>query len=537
MGALAFIPSLSLFFYIFQEKLWASFRMIRYRMVDPLVLGIDIEFEGARVVLADTAGHVLADARQDYARGAIPGLPAGYLEQSPDDWWEAVRACLRKVIAESRRQGHNLERIVAGAVASTSGTVVLLDDDHHPLRPALMHVDQRAQAEAEEVNAESAALRRKLGYRFDASFTLPKLIWLARHEPEVWKKTRHVAHAGDYLVGKITGVFDITDQNSALKTGFDLLDFTWPSFIESRFGIDRTRLPQVIRSGETIGRVSKECAEETGLAETTRIVAGMTGKGACQIASGARHVGDWNTLLNTPLVIKGLSKRLLVDPLGRVYCHLHPMGYWMPSSASNVGAGVLDERFPNIHKADLGRTAFSAVPTGLLIYPLRGKGELLPFDYLDAEGFVEGEAQSEQELYTAHLEGFAYVERLTYGILSALGAEIRERIYTTGVGAENLEWMQIRADVMGMECARAMNANAAMGSAIVAASRTHFRNIVDASAQMIHLDRVINPRPQMVARYTDSYQSFLDACRRHGYTSKLGQSPQQDFSDTDDLNK
>jgi sugar (pentulose or hexulose) kinase len=495
-------------------------------MNNSLVLGIDIGTDGVHVVVADATGCVLADACQEFAQAAIPGLPPGYLEQNPDDWWDATRSCLRQVILESHKLGRTPDEIVAGAVDSTGGAIVLLDEANRPLRPALRHDDRRAQAEAEEVNGEGAALRKKLGHRFDASFALPKILWLARHEPEIWEKTQHVAHAAGYIVGKLTGVFDVTDQNSALKTGFDLMDFSWPPFIESNLGIDEHRLPWVIRSGETIGHISKQCAEETGLAETTRVVAGMTGAGADQIASGARHIGDWNTLLGTPIVFKGLTKHLLVDPLGRVTCHLHPLGYWMPGGASNVGVRVLDERFPNAYQGEFNRAALSHAPTSLLVYQLAGKGERFPLDHPDAEGFVEGQPQSEQELYAAHLEGIAYVERLTYGILSSLGAEVRERIYTTGDGAKSLEWIQIRADVMGMECARAANANAAMGSAIIAASRTLFESIEEASAQMIQLDRVISPRPHMVLRYADSYPRFLDACRRHGFVNDLRQSPQ-----------
>ena len=498
-------------------------------MNSPLILGIDIGAQGARVVVSDTTGRVLADAYQEFVQATIPDLPPGYLEQNPDEWWVAVYICLRQAILELSRQGGTPDEIIAGAVNSKSGTVVLLDDENHPLRPALMHDDRRAQTEAEEVNGKGVALQKKLGVRFDPSFALPKILWLVRHEPEIWIKTRCVVHAADYIVGKITDVFGVTDQATALKTGFDLIDFMWPPFIESNLGIDEHRLPIVIRSGETIGHITKRCAEETGLAETTRIVAGMSSDSADQIASGARHIGDWNTLLGTPIVFKGLTKHLLVDPLQRVYCNLHPLGYWMPSGVSKMGARFLEKRFPNANKLEFSSASLSLAPTSLLVYPLAEKGEKYPLDNPDAESFIEGHPQSEQELYAAYLEGLAYVERFNYGVLKSLGAEIRERIYTSGDGAKNLEWMQIRADVIGMECAHAGNANAAMGSAIIAASRTLFENIEEASAQMIQLDYVISPRPEMVLRYTDSYPNFLDACRRHGFVNDLRQSSRWDF--------
>jgi D-ribulokinase len=495
-------------------------------MKNPLVLGIDVGTEGVRVVIADTTGRVMEDVYQEFSQAAIPALPPGYLEQNPQDWWDAVVLCLRQALSGLHKHGYTSDEIVAGAVDSKSGIIVLLDEEKQPLRPALLHDDCRAQAEAQDVNEESAALQKKLGYRFDASFSLPKILWLLRHEPENWKKTRCIAHAADYIVGKLTNVFCATDQNNALKTGFDLVDFSWPAFIDSNLGIEEHRLPWVMRSGETVYHVSKQCADETGLAQTTRIVAGTTSPRANQIASGARRIGDWNTQLGTPIVVRGLTKDLLIDPLGRFYCHLHPQGFWMPSGTSSVSAHVLDERFPNLNKGNFSQSALFLAPTSLLVYPLAGKDEGFVNNYPKVESFVEGQVQSEQELYVAHLEGLAYIERLIYGVLSSLGAEIRERIYTTGNGAENLEWMQIRADVLGMECARVENANAAMGSAIVAASRTLFTSIEEASAKMVRLDRVISPRPPMVLHYADSYPAFLDACRRHGLVNNLGRLPQ-----------
>ncbi len=481
-----------------------------------LVLGIDVGTQGVRVIVADTTGHVVAHVKSQFARVSIPNLPAGYLEQDPADWWHATRECLQRVVAQLRDQGRAASEIVAGAVDSTSGTIVLLDAENQPLRPALMYNDRRADAETEQVNRASEAHCRKLGYRFNSSFALPKIVWLARHEPETWSRARHVAHATDYIVGKLTGVFDVSDQSTVLKTGFDLIDFTWAPFIENELGIETRRLPRVIRTGEAIARVTKDCAEATGLDERMRVIAGMTDGCTDQIASGAHAIDDWNTVLGTTLIFKGLTRNLLIDPQGRVYCHRHPMGYWMPGGASNVGARALDERFPNVDRRALDRAALARSPTALTVYPLLQKGERFPFNLPDAVGFIEGESASAAESYAAHLEGIAFVERLGYEVLKSLGAQIGTRIYTTGGGAQSVEWMQIRADVLNAELARAVTANAAMGSAIVAASRTLFDNIADASAQMVRLDCLVTPRSDMIPRYDEAYRRFLAACRQHG---------------------
>lgn len=488
-----------------------------------LVLGIDVGTQGVRAVVADTSGQVVAHASSQFARVTIPNLAPGHLEQDPADWWDATRDCLRSVVTQLRDQGRAPGEIVAGAVDSTSGTIVPLDAECRPLRPALMYNDRRAVLETDAVNAASEDYSRKLGYRYNSSFGLPKILWLARHEPETWSRTRHVAHAADYIVGKLTGVFDVSDQNNLLKTGFDLIDFAWPPFIEKELGIDARRLPRVIRTGEAISRVSKECSEETGLDEGTSIVAGMTDGCADQIASGARVIGDWNTVLGSTLIFKGMTQNLLVDPEGRVYCHLHPMGYWMPGGASNVGARALDERFPNVDRREMNRSALALSPTALTVYPLLQKGERFPFNLPEAVGFIEGEPASDAESYGAHLEGIAFVERLGYQVLESLGAQIGSRVYTTGGGSQSVEWMQIRADVLNVELARSAHPYAAMGSAIVAASRTLFDNIAEASAQMAQLDCLVTPRHDLVPRYDEAYRRFLANCRRRGYFGGTGQ--------------
>jgi sugar (pentulose or hexulose) kinase len=487
------------------------------KMQSRLFLGVDVGTRGSRVVVADSRGNAVAHAYQEFATMSLPALPPGYSEQHPADWWDATRRCLQRVVAQLREQGRGASDIVAGAVASNSGNVVLLGAQNQPLRPAIMYDDRRAQTEVAEVNRMSKALRRKLGYRFNSSFGLPKLVWLARHEPKIWDKTCYSVQAADYVVGKLTAIFDASDQSQALKMGFDVMGSKWPPFIERKLGIAVRRLPRVIHAGEVVACISKECAEETGLDPATYIIAGMTSGSAAHIASGARYVGDWNTALGTTLHLKGLAKHLLRDPLGRVYSHLHPMGYWMPGGESSVGARILEARFPNLDKETFNRAAVGLSPTALVAFPLLRKGECFPFIMPDAEGFVEGQAKSEQEHYAAQLEGIACVERLSYEVLKSLGAEIRERIYTTGVGSQSVEWMQIRADVMGVEFARPANASAAMGSAIIAASRTHFSDVFEASAQMVKMDRVVRPRVKMVPRYEELYRRFLEACRQRGY--------------------
>jgi sugar (pentulose or hexulose) kinase len=525
-------------------------------------LGLDIGTQGARALVCEVpergkvpeggevlgggsvpergevppGGQVVAQAVRPFPPEAIPpGLPPGYAEQLPAAWWQAAVACLRQVTAQVPP-----ETIQALSITSTSGTLCLLDRDGEPLIPALMYNDARADDEAEEVQAAGSDLAARLGYRFNPSFALAKLLWLARHRPDMVDRASHIAHAADFLVGRLSGIYDISDYSNALKTGYDLspqeggtFADCWPDFIADKLNLPVDKLPRVVAPGEVIGTLTTQAAEVTGLRPGTLLVAGMTDGCAAQIAAGAVAPGDWNSTLGTTLVIKGVSERLLRDPEGRIYSHRHPDGYWLPGGASNVGGEILATRFPEADLATLDRRAEDLSPTDFVAYPLARRGERFPFVHSEAEDFVlpfplvPGQlsakaAPGRQEicretLYAAYLEGVAYVERLAYETLESLGATVSDVIRAAGGGARSDVWLQIRADVLNRQLLRPVETGAAMGAAILAASRTHYDGVIPAARAMVKIERSVQPRPALVERYDERYQHFRAACAERGY--------------------
>lgn len=483
----------------------------------PLALGIDVGTQGARVIAAETDGFVAASASASYQHAEVPGLIQGWFEQRPEAWWRAVTACLREVALQLSRTGRSTADFRAIAVDSTSGTVVLADSCGRALRPAVMYNDNRANAEdVEAANAAAGDFLDKVGFRFNASFALPRLIWLRTHEPKAWHRTRKILHAADYIVARLTGEVGVTDPCCALKTGFDIVDWRWPTFLTEKLGFSEALFPRVVESGQPLGDVNAEAAEETGLTEGTIVVGGMTDGCADQIASGARSVGDWNTVIGSTLVLKGLTRYKLRDPLGRVYSHRHPMGLWMPGGASNTGCRVLDRCFPDAVRAGLDRLALTLSPTGAACYPLDCCGERFPLNLPEMTGFTEGPTMTTETLYAAHLEGIACIERLAYDTITELGAKVGHRIYTTGGGSHSEYWMQIRADILGKELARAVRPGAAMGSAIIAASRTLFPNVEQAAHVMTRIDILVEPRRTHRDAYAHLYDGFQTALRKRG---------------------
>ena len=380
-----------------------------------------------------------------------------------------------------------------------------------------MYNDLRAEAEAQIVNELAGDFCEKLGYRFPPAFALPKILWLREHEPDVFQYTHKFAHAADFIIGQLTGQTGISDTSNALKTGYDLVGGRWPAFIESKLGIPLAKLPHVVDPGKEVGRVSAEAAAATGLPADLPVVAGCTDGMASFLASGAVKPGDWNSNLGTTIAIRGVSKDLIHDPQGRIYCHKHPDGHWLPGGASNVGGECLQRRFQGVDYPQMDGRARALTPTAVVLYPLVRTGERLPFVSSNAEGFVCGSPTSQNELYAGYLEGIALVERWCFDEASALGTLVGEVIAATGGGSRSDVWMQIRANVLQRSLRRPKVAEAAMGGAILAANVGFGFGIAEAVVRMVQVGAEVVPDASLADIYGEKLLQLQQECKNRGY--------------------
>ena len=148
----------------------------------------------------------------------------------------------------------------------------------------------------------------------DRHFGLPKIVWYAEAYPEEAERIASWCHAADFLIGRLCGVWGVTDPTNALKTGYDPALGVWPSFITDGLAIPTTWLPHVIPSGSVVGQLREEVAEATGLPSTMAVTTGMTDGCASQIAAGAVQPGEWSTTIGTTLVIKGVTHLPILKP-------------------------------------------------------------------------------------------------------------------------------------------------------------------------------------------------------------------------------
>lgn len=481
-----------------------------------LIVGIDLGTQGVRALATDLEGHVAAQAVSSFPAAATRASIDGCFEQSTDVWHKTLWLTLSQLTASL---GARKEQIAALSVCSTSGTLCLVDACGEALRPAIMYSDGRARTQADLAARAWLPQKDRVGYAISSSFALPRLLWVREHEPLIYKQVRWAVSPADLVIGWLTGVWGVSDWTNMLKMGYDTCSLEWPDAAFAALDVSTEILPRVQGPGAPVARIRRSVAEEIGLPTSARVVSGATDGTAAQLASGAAAPGEWNTTIGTTLVLKGVSERLIVDPLGRVYCHRHPDGVWLPGGASSTGADCLAQRFEADDLPSLDAQALEQSPTPLTIYPLARRGERFPFVAPQAVGFEIGRARSEVERYAAHLEGIACVERLAYETVEELGACVGSVIYTTGGGTRGPSFSQIRADLTNRRMRIAAVPEAALGAAILAASAETDASVTATTARMVRIATEIAPRPHMQARYDALYARFKAACHQRGFLS------------------
>jgi sugar (pentulose or hexulose) kinase len=475
--------------------------------MEQFFLGIDIGTQGVRVVLIDSKGNkVVSDGK------TFPLTNESRQEQSPQLWWDTCKFLMKKLLSST------IPGEIRGiTVTSTSGTVIPLDSNHKPLHPAIMYSDKRSAKESDLCSTVAKAHIN--GYTgFNASSGLSKMVWFANAYPGKVAKIHLWVHAADYITGKLSGIWGVTDHTNALKSGYDTVKETWPNYLFDKLGLKKEWMPQVFPSGKIIGKLDRKLAASLGIKNSPEVTVGITDGCASQIASGAIKPGDWNSTIGTTLVIKGVTARQIIDPQGRFYSHKHPEGYWMPGGASNIGADWVTEDFGNDLQL-LESQAAKLIPTPYLSYPLRQLGERFPFMAPNARGF-EPKGLSRGESFTSNMEGVAYIERYAYEIARNLSGENVEAVYSAGGGSLSPTWLKIRSNVLNLPVYKTKFISGAFGAAVLAASKTVFSGLTEAGEQLIHLEKEIIPEPALNRIYENNYREFIDILLKKNYITE-----------------
>lgn len=481
-----------------------------------LVAGIDLATEHVRILVADDRGATVASAQRPLA---ALGRPApGHVEQDAASWWPATCAALRQATASL---GPDKRHIVAVAPTATSGTIVLTDRAGCPVGPALMYSDQRAADWAQRADALGRGRWQACGLRIGPSFALAKLAWLA--DAGRLATAARAWSAADLTVARLTGHDPVTDWSHALKTGYDLVRHEWPAEVLDALHIPASLLPDVAAPATEAGRVCATAAGETGLPPGCQVRLGMTDGCTSLVACGVVMAGSFASVLGTTLVVKGASTALVHDPDGVVYSHLHPDGLWLPGGASNTGGEGLAGADADLHRLD--QAAARRGPASVVSYPLARTGERFPFLEPAATGFTLGAPRDEADAFRARLEGVAFIERLAYDHLAALGVAPRGPIAIAGGATASDVWNRIRATTLRRPLQVPRRPESAFGAAVIAAAGTAHDDLAAAAAAMVGYSHTVEPDDGQTAALEDSYLRLVDELNARGWVSGATRGP------------
>lgn len=480
------------------------------------LLGIDVGTGGSRAVLVAGDGTVLASATADHEPFATPRT--GWAEQDPGDWWRATATAIRSVLSAAR-----VGEVDAVGLSGQMHGAVLLDDHARVVRPAMLWCDQRTGTECREITALLGAERliELTSNPAITGFTLPKLLWVRRHEPDAWARIRSVLLPKDFVRMRLTGerATDVADASGTLL--FDVAHRRWSDEMLEATRVDPAWMPRVLEGPEVSGVVSAEAARETGLRAGTPVVAGGGDQAAGAVGMGAVRPGVVSVTIGTSGVVFATTETPVRDEYGRVhtFCHALPGRWHVMGVTQAAGLSLRWFRDTFVSPADRSTSyetltaEAGGVPTGAdgVIWAPYLMGERTPHLDPDARAALVGLSASHTRAHVvrAMLEGVAFSLRDALEIIRSIGVPAT-RVIAGGGGARSPLWRQILADVFGVPVAwlRAEEGGA-FGAALLAGVGAGVWPSVEAACdRTVRLAGEVAPSPAATAVMAEAYSRY-----------------------------
>jgi xylulokinase len=474
-------------------------------------LGIDLGTSAAKVLVVDERQSVRASALAPLATSHPAPLAS---EQDCDSWWQAVAGALDRIAAEAPDA---MAEVAAIGLSGQMHATVLLDEADRPIRPAMLWNDGRAHAEAAELNRLGPELAATLGVRALAGFTAPKLLWLARHEPDTLARTKSLLLPKDFIRLRLTGEH-ATDPSDAAGTWLlDEARRTWSPRAIAAIGLDPALLPRLVEGSEPSGTVRPEVSRRFGLRPGVVVAGGGGDTMAGGVGIGAVEEGRAFVGLSTSaqLFVAADAHRPAPARLVHAFCHAIP-GRWCQMAALLNGASVLASVAHLLGDADISALLAEVEagfrgPSRLLVLPYLS-GERTPHGDPYARGVVFGltDDTTRAELVQAALEGVAF--SLVDG-RDAL-AEGGVRVQSAGIiggGARSRFWTRLIASALNLPLRR--YAGGERGPAFGAARLARLAlGAADSFSVLAEppVTEVVEPDPALA----DAYQPRIAAFRR-----------------------
>ena len=443
-------------------------------------IGIDLGTSAVKLILTDETGAILRTVSKSYP--LLQPQPH-WSEQQPEDWWNAVCDGIAQLT-----DGCDKAAVKGIGVGGQMHGLVMLDENDGVLRPAILWNDTRTGKETAYLNEQVGKdrLQEWTGNIAFAGFTAPKILWVKANEPTVFERCKKICLPKDYINYKLTGVFatDVSDASGTLY--FDVAHRCWSKPMLDLLGIDEAMLPAVFESGDVIGRT-------TLFGLDAAVVAGAGDNAAAAIGTNTVNAGQCNISLGTSGTVFLPTETYVKteNPALHSFCHAngkwHLMGCILSAASCN--------KWLNETVFESGYTVNSGEPKeGLFFLPYLS-GERCPHNDGDVRGAFVGLSHTtkREDMQAAVFEGVSFAIKDCLALCPPV-----KTATVCGGGTKSRAWMQVLADVLGVELQIIENEGPAYGGALLAANQRH--------APLMQY--TVTPDAEKAALYARKYQKF-----------------------------
>ena len=412
-----------------------------------MFLGFDIGTSGVKAVLLDADGTVCYQATADHPVSNPQPL---WSEQDPNLWWESCRTAT----AALKAQGAALDAVQAVGLSGQMHGATLLDAQGAVLRPCILWNDGRSYAECIELEASLPDFRERCGNMAMPGFTAPKLLWVRKHEPEIFAKIAKVLLPKDYLQYRLTGRFASEMSDAAGTLWLDPARRDWDEALLAATGLNRSHMPTLYEGCQVVGELTATAAAELGLPQVP-VVAGAGDNAGGAVGVGVIDPGQGFLSLGTSGVLFVVSDAHHACPERTVhaFCHCLPNRWHQMAvslSAANSLAWLAHTVGQEVAELLARLEASGKTETSVLFLPYLS-GERTPHNDPRAVGQFHGliNATDLIDLTLAVLEGVAYSFCDGLDALRAAGSKPQE-LALIGGGARSPFWRQLLADALDL---------------------------------------------------------------------------------------
>ncbi len=414
-----------------------------------MYLGIDIGTSSVKAVLIDGGQRIVGSRTMSLD---VSRPHSGWSEQDPASWWTACEAVLDGLAADHRAE---MAAVKGVGLSGHMHGATLLGEADEVLRPCILWNDGRSAAEAAEI---STASERITGNIAMPGFTAPKLMWVKRHEPEIFARVRTVLLPKDYVRLKLTGDKASDMSDSAGTLWLDTAKRAWSDEMLALTDMDRSQMPELFEGSAPTGTLKPDLASRWGMPGDVVVAGGGGDNAASGCGVGAVAPGTGFISIGTSGVIFVTADRYRANPAGAVhaFCHAVP-GTWHQMGVSLSSAACLDwlgnvlEASPGDLVDALGERPEG--PSSVLFLPYLS-GERTPHNDVAIRGAFVGldQADDRRVLTQAVLEGVGFAFKDCLDVLTMPLAEPR-RLIAVGGGSRSRYWLSAIATILGLPIA------------------------------------------------------------------------------------